>query len=64
MEAVQVTASVLKLLDPAFGLGDHHVAVEGAAAVGGGRRGNMRADLGDDRCAKGYVGDEVAVPRG
>jgi hypothetical protein len=42
-------------------LSDHHVAVEGALSVGLGGLLDMWADLGDDRCSKGDVGDKVTV---
>lgn len=90
VEAVQVAAGLLELLDPFFGywspsvdvyllvfpssspssrnqhlsnpyLGDHHVAVEGAFSIGFSGPVDVRADLGDDRGAKGDVGHKVAV---
>lgn len=63
VETVQVTAGILEILDPAFWLGNHHVAVEGASAVGGGGLLDVGTDLCDDGGAKGDVGDKVAVPR-
>jgi hypothetical protein len=42
-------------------LSDHHVAVEGALSVGLGRLLDVWADLGDNGCSKGDVGDEMAV---
>lgn len=62
VEAVQVAAGGLELLYPLLGLGDHHVAVKGAAAVGLGRLVDVFPDLGDDGGTKGDVGYEVAVP--
>ena len=42
-------------------LSDHHVAVEGALSVGLGGLLDVWANLGDDGCSKGDVGDKVAV---
>jgi hypothetical protein len=42
-------------------LSDHHVAVEGALSVGLGGLLHVWADLGNDRCSEGDVGNEVAV---
>lgn len=42
-------------------LSNHHVAVKGTLSEGLGWPVHMRPDLGDDGCAKGHVGDEVAV---
>lgn len=64
VEAVQVAASILKVLDPAFWLGDHHVAVKGASAVGGGGLLDVRADFSNDGGAKGDIGHKVAIPGG
>lgn len=62
VEAVEVTAGIFEVLDPSFRFGNHHVAVEGASAVGGGGLLDMGPDLGDDWGAKGDVGDEMAIP--
>ena len=64
VEAVEVAAGLLELLDPLLWLGDHHVAVEGAAAVLGARGLDVLADLGHDGRAEGDVGHEMAVPSG
>lgn len=61
MEAVEVAAGFSEVAHPPLGFCDHHVAVKGAPAMGGGGALDVRADLGDDRGAKGHVGDEVAV---
>lgn len=61
MEAVEIAAGVLEVADPPLGLGNHHVAVKGAAAMSDSRTLDVGADLGDDRGAKGHVWDEVAV---
>lgn len=42
-------------------LGDHHVAIESASAVGCARALNVGTDLGHNGGAKGHVGDKVAV---
>lgn len=63
MEAVQVTAGILKVLDPSFRLGNHHVAVEGASTVGGGGLLDVGSDLGYDGGPEGDVGDEVTIPK-
>lgn len=62
VEAIQVASSILELFHPAFGLSNHHVAVECASAVriGGGL--NMRADFGDNRWTKGDIGNKMAIP--
>lgn len=62
VEAIEVTAGIFEVLDPAFWLGNHHVAVEGASAVGGGGFLNVGPDLGHDWGAKGDIGDEMAIP--
>lgn len=62
VEAVEVAAGALELLDPLLGLGDHHVAVKGAPAVALGRLVDVLSDLGHDRRAKGEVRHKVAVP--
>lgn len=62
VEAVQVAAGLLELLDPFLGLGDHHVAVKGAAPVVLSRLVNVAADLGHHGGTKGDVGHKVAVP--
>lgn len=62
VEAVQIAAGVLELFDPTFRLGNHHVAVKGAASMRGGGLLDVRADLGDDGGTEGDVGNEVAVP--
>lgn len=61
VKAIQITACFLEVANPFLWLGDHHVAVEGAATVGGGGCGDVGADCGDDWGAPCYVGDEVAV---
>lgn len=43
-------------------LGDHHVAVKGAAAVVLGRPVDEAANLGNDGRTKGNVGHKVAIP--
>lgn len=43
-------------------LGNHHVAVKGAAAVVLGRPIDEAANLGDDGRAKSHVGNEMAIP--
>lgn len=52
---------VLLLCSVVAYLSDHHVAVKGALSKGLGRLLYVRADLGDDGCSEGDVGDEVAV---
>lgn len=42
-------------------LSDHHVAVEGALSVSLSGLLDVWADLGDNGCSEGDVGDEVAV---
>lgn len=42
-------------------LGDHHVAIESASAVGRAGALNVGTDLGHNGGAKGHVGDKVAV---
>lgn len=51
-----------KKKNPPTHLGDHHVAVKGAAAVPGGGLIDVFPDLGDDGGAEGDVRYEVAVP--
>jgi len=48
MKTIHVAPCLLEIGDPARGLGDHHVAVEGAAAEAGGGAGDVGADGGDD----------------
>lgn len=62
VEAIEVTTGIFEVFDPSFWLGNHHVAVEGASAVGGGGFLDVGPDLGYDWRAKGDVGDEMAIP--
>jgi len=82
MKAIQVTSSLLELLDPFFRLqdivfrkhgyrrtslcdcvylGNHHMAIKGAAAIRSFGLLNMLTNLGDHGRAKGQVRHKVAV---
>jgi hypothetical protein len=62
VEAIQVAADRLELLDPFLGLGYHHVAVKCALSIARGRPVDVGADFGYYRRAKGQIRDEVAIP--